>query len=123
MSCVTVRGECRYAAVIAFTALFFLFCGYFLNSHSIPVAWKWMNTVSTMKYPYEGLLMNEFNGDRVFSREPGLVLTGDDILRQLGISTEDDRKWWMVLYLLGWAVFYRVLFYLVLRFASKNKRK
>ncbi|KAF8696148.1 hypothetical protein HU200_037042 [Digitaria exilis] len=112
-----------YAAVIAFTALFFLFCGYFLSSHSIPVAWKWMNTVSTMKYPYEGLLMNEFNGGRVFSSQPGLVLTGDDILRQLGISTVDDRKWWMVLYLLGWAVFYRVLFYLVLRFASKNKRK
>ncbi|CAD6230145.1 unnamed protein product [Miscanthus lutarioriparius] len=114
-----------YAAVIAFTALFFLFCGYFLDSHSIPVAWKWMNTISTMKYPYEGLLMNEFNGDHVFASEPaiGLILTGNDILKQLGISVEENRKWWMVLYLLGWAVFYRVLFYLVLRFASKNKRK
>ncbi|OEL17800.1 ABC transporter G family member 1 [Dichanthelium oligosanthes] len=112
-----------YAAVIAFTALFFLFCGYFLNSHSIPVAWKWMNTISTMKYPYEGLLMNEFDGDRVFATGPPDTLTGDDILRLLGISTVEDRKWWMVLYLLGWAVFYRVLFYLVLRFASKNKRK
>ncbi|KAK3165205.1 hypothetical protein QOZ80_1AG0030250 [Eleusine coracana subsp. coracana] len=111
-----------YAAVIAFTALFFLFCGYFLNSHSIPVAWKWMNTVSTMKYPYEGLLMNEFRGTRVFSREP-ITLTGDDILQQLAISVKDNQKWWMVLYLLGWAVFYRILFYLVLRFASKNKRK
>ncbi|TVU35394.1 hypothetical protein EJB05_17281, partial [Eragrostis curvula] len=110
-----------YAAVIAFTALFFLFCGYFLNSHSIPVAWKWMNTVSTMKYPYEGLLMNEFRGGRLFSKDP--LLTGDTILQQLAISTEEDRKWWMVLYLLGWAVFYRILFYLVLRFASKNKRK
>jgi hypothetical protein len=111
--------------VIAFTALFFLFCGYFLDSHSIPVAWKWMNTVSTMKYPYEGLLMNEFDGDRVFASDPavGLTLTGNNILQQLGISVAEDRKWWMVLYLLGWAVFYRVLFYLVLRFASKNKRK
>ncbi|CAL4961854.1 unnamed protein product [Urochloa decumbens] len=112
-----------YAAVIAFTALFFLFCGYFLSSHSIPMAWKWMNWVSTMKYPYEGLLMNEFDGDRVFAAEKTFTLTGDDILRQLGISTEEGRKWRMVLYLLAWAVFYRVLFYLVLRFASKNKRK
>uniref|UniRef100_K3XPG2 ABC transporter G family member STR2 n=1 Tax=Setaria italica TaxID=4555 RepID=K3XPG2_SETIT len=111
-----------YAAVIAFTALFFLFCGYFLSSHSIPLAWKWMNTISTMKYPYEGLLMNEFDGGRVFATAP-ITLTGDDILQQLGISTVDGRKWWMVLYLLGWAVFYRVLFYLILRFASKNKRK
>ncbi|CAO2183132.1 unnamed protein product [Urochloa humidicola] len=112
-----------YAAVIAFTALFFLFCGYFLSSHSIPLAWKWMNWVSTMKYPYEGLLMNEFDGDRVFAKEPTFTLTGDDILRQLGISTVEGRKWRMVLYLLAWAVFYRILFYLVLRFASKNKRK
>ncbi|CAO2171166.1 unnamed protein product [Urochloa humidicola] len=112
-----------YAAVIAFTALFFLFCGYFLNSHNIPLGWKWMNWVSTMKYPYEGLLMNEFDGDRVFAKEDTFTLTGDAILRQLGISTEEGRKWRMVLYLLAWAVFYRVLFYLVLRFASKNKRK
>jgi hypothetical protein len=84
--------------VIAFTALFFLFCGYFLNSHSIPVAWKWMNTISTIKYPYEGLLMNEFRGDRVFSTDP-IKLTGDDILRRLAISVVEDRKRWMVLYL------------------------
>jgi hypothetical protein len=92
--------------VIAFTALFFLFCGYFLNSHSIPVAWKWMNTISTIKYPYEGLLMNEFRGDRVFSTDP-IKLTGDDILRRLAISVVEDRKRWMVLYL-------------VLRFASRG---
>ncbi|KAM3331795.1 hypothetical protein ACQJBY_027602 [Aegilops geniculata] len=110
-----------YAAVIAFTALFFLFCGYFVNSHSIPQGWKWMNTVSTMKYPYEGLLMNEFGGERDFSSNP--PLTGNAILENLTISMVKDRKWRMVLYLLGWAVFYRVLFYLVLRFASKNKRK
>ncbi|KAL6840514.1 hypothetical protein ACP4OV_030324 [Aristida adscensionis] len=114
-----------YAAVIAFTALFFLFCGYFVHSDSIPLGWKWMNTVSTMKYPYEGLLMNEFDGGHVFSSDPrtNTTLTGDDILRSLSISVVEDRKWWMVLYLLGWAVFYRVLFYLILRFASKNKRK
>ncbi|KAF7037271.1 hypothetical protein CFC21_047686 [Triticum aestivum] len=110
-----------YAAVIAFTALFFLFCGYFVDSHSIPQGWKWMNTVSTMKYPYEGLLMNEFGGTRNFSSNP--PLDGNAILENLTISVVKDRKWRMVLYLLGWAVFYRVLFYLVLRFASKNKRK
>ena len=32
-----------YAVVIAFTALFFLFCGYFLNSQDIPHFWRWMN--------------------------------------------------------------------------------
>nr|CAD1820845.1 unnamed protein product [Ananas comosus var. bracteatus] len=113
-----------YAAVIAFTALFFLFCGYFLSSHSIPRGWKWMNAVSTMKYPYEGLLMNEFQTNRTFAHDLiGRAVTGEDILRQMSISLNESDKWKMVLYLLGWAVFYRILFYLVLRFASNNQRK
>jgi hypothetical protein len=44
--------------------------------------------------------MNEFRGDRVFSTDP-IKLTGDDILRRLAISVVEDRKRWMVLYLLG----------------------
>ncbi|XP_073011642.1 ABC transporter G family member STR2-like [Typha latifolia] len=111
-----------YAAVIAFTALFFLFCGYFLSSHSIPLGWKWMNTISTMKYPYEGLLMNEFQTNHHFAHDPKPI-TGENILQQMSISLKEADKWKMVLYLMGWAVFYRILFYLVLRFASKNQRK
>ncbi|CAI9110559.1 OLC1v1010610C1 [Oldenlandia corymbosa var. corymbosa] len=59
-----------YAAVIAFSALFFLFCGYFLNSHDIPKGWKWMNYISTMTYPYEGLLMNEYQTNITFGLNP-----------------------------------------------------
>ncbi|KAG1361545.1 ABC transporter G family member 17 [Cocos nucifera] len=113
-----------YATVIALTALFFLFCGYFLNSDSIPRGWKWMNEISTMKYPYEGLLMNEFVKDYNFMTDPltGHTVTGEDILRQMSLKSKESAKWEMVLYLLGWAVFYRILFYLILRFASKNQR-
>lgn len=121
-----------YAAVIAFTALFFLFCGYFVNSHDIPAYWKWMNKISTMTYPYEGLLMNQYQTDATFGR--GFTpdgtpegkpynITGNDILSGLHISTNESDKWKKVLIMLGWAVLYRVLFYLVLRFASKNQRK
>ncbi|XXG49049.1 hypothetical protein AAC387_Pa02g3333 [Persea americana] len=112
-----------YAAVIAFTALFFLFCGYFLNSHDIPKYWKWMNYISTMKYPYEGLLMNQFQSTHIFMYDPkGKAVTGNMILQQMSISRDERDKWNMVIYLLGWAVFYRVLFYFVLRFFSKNQR-
>ncbi|KAK4437075.1 ABC transporter G family member 6 [Sesamum alatum] len=61
-----------YAAVIAFTALFFLFCGYFLDSHAIPGYWKWMHYISTMTYPYEGLLMNEFQRPEPFGNISGI---------------------------------------------------
>ncbi|WJZ91753.1 hypothetical protein VitviT2T_010798 [Vitis vinifera] len=112
-----------YAAVIAFTALFFLFCGYFLNGQDIPSYWKWMNKFSTMTYPYEGLLMNQYQTNDTFGVNPyGQNITGNDILNQLNVSTVEFDKWKKVFIMLGWAVLYRVLFYVVLRFASKNQR-
>ncbi|KAI3463986.1 hypothetical protein Pfo_020649 [Paulownia fortunei] len=106
-----------YAAVIAFTALFFLFCGYFLDSHAIPKYWKWMYYISTMTYPYEGLLMNEYQTSNTFGN-----ISGNKILESLGIGTDKNLKWHKVYAMLGWAVLYRVLFYIVLRFFSKNQR-
>ncbi|XP_027075610.2 ABC transporter G family member STR2-like [Coffea arabica] len=112
-----------YAAVIAFTALFFLFCGYFLNSHDIPKYWKWMNYISTMTYPYEGLLMNQYQTPISFGKNPiGQEVTGFGILNSLHIRTEESKKWEKVYFMLGWAVLYRILFYVVLRFFSKNQR-
>ncbi|XP_068657018.1 ABC transporter G family member STR2-like [Aristolochia californica] len=112
-----------FAAVIAFTALFFLFCGFFLNPHDIPHAWKWMNVISTMKYPYQGILMNQFQNNHTFGVDPnGNVVTGEIILKQLSVNLQKFKKWEMVFWMLGWAVLYRFLFYLVLRFASKNQR-
>ncbi|KAI3435126.1 ABC transporter domain-containing protein, partial [Psidium guajava] len=84
-----------YAAVIAFTALFFLFCGYFLNSHDIPRYWKWMNKISTMTYPYEGLLMNQYQtnapfGTSVTPEGRPHSITGNEILSGLRISTNES---------------------------------
>lgn len=106
-----------YAAVIAFTALFFLFCGYFLDNDAMPPYWKWMHYVSTMTYPYEGLLMNEYRTTKPFGGIPG-----DTILTSLGIDTGNNLKWQKVYVMVGWAVVYRLLFYVVLRFFSKNQR-
>ncbi|XP_059624756.1 ABC transporter G family member STR2-like [Cornus florida] len=112
-----------YAAVIAFTALFFLFCGYFLNSHDIPPYWKWMNWISTMTYPYEGLLMNQYQTFDSFGQNPnGEEVRGIDILAKLNIKTEESKKWEKVYIMLGWAILYRILFYIILRFGSKNQR-
>ncbi|ESW30321.1 hypothetical protein PHAVU_002G143300 [Phaseolus vulgaris] len=111
-----------YAMVIAFTALFFLFCGYFLNSHDIPRYWRWMNIISTMTYPYEGLLMNQYQCNDTFGYIDQVPIIGFQILDSLHIKTDGRRKRTVVLIMFGWAVLYRILFYLVLRFASKNQR-
>uniref|UniRef100_A0A7N0VEZ4 ABC transporter G family member STR2 n=1 Tax=Kalanchoe fedtschenkoi TaxID=63787 RepID=A0A7N0VEZ4_KALFE len=112
-----------YAAVIAFTALFFLFCGYFVTSNNIPPYWSWMHSFSTMTYPYEGLLMNQYQTEDPFGKDPnGVSVTGTDILNGFNISLEHKKMWENVLIMLGWAVAYRLLFYIVLRFFSKNQR-
>ncbi|KAL4582404.1 hypothetical protein LXL04_006952 [Taraxacum kok-saghyz] len=109
-----------YAAVIAFTALFFLFCGYFLNSHDIPKPWRWMNVISTMTYPYEGLLINEFQRDEVFGVNlGGGNVTGVDILQSLHIYHVKDPKWFkdsnpldrrhMKLYQQVWTYHFRIV--------------
>lgn len=112
-----------YAAVIAFTALFFLFCGFFVTSNDIPSYWGWMNKISTITYPFEGLLMNQFQTNEPFATDrSGNIVTGFDILDALHIKTAGWGKWEKVFILLGWAVFYRILFYIILRFFSKNQR-
>lgn len=84
-----------------------------------------MNKISTMTYPYEGLLMNQYQTNDVFGKtDDGSFVTGQGILASLNINNDigSNKKWENVAIMLGWAVFYRVLFYLVLRFASKNQR-
>lgn len=76
-----------------------------------------------MTYPYEGLLMNEYQREEVFGQTLiGTNVTGIDILQSLHIYHERDPKWDKIYMMLGWAVFYRILFYIILRFASKNQR-
>lgn len=113
-----------YAAVIAFTALFFLTCGYFLKRSDIPKYWIWLHFMSTLKYPYEALLLNQFSANSCYLTLPNeeCGLHGREILHDLSIN-EPNSKWYDLGILLGWGVVYRVLFYGVLRFGSKNQRK
>lgn len=129
-----------YAVVIATTALFFLTCGFFLKRTQIPPVWKWLHYISAIKYPFEALLINEFKhakqcytgqiselspgplGDvKRSSTVCGAGLEGKDVLNSMDIH--GGNIWIDIAILLAWGVLYRFLFYLVLRFYSKNERK
>lgn len=135
-----------YAVVIATTALFFLTCGFFLKQFQIPDYWRWLHYISAIKYPFEALLVNEFQGEKCYKGRPEdlspgplgdvkrsalhntttgpaakCALIGEDILYSMDIregSILND-----IVILLAWGVLYRFLFYVVLRFYSKNVRK
>jgi ABC-type multidrug transport system permease subunit len=135
-----------YAVVIATTALFFLTCGFFLKRTKIPIVWRWLHYISAIKYPFEALLVNEFKGSHCYNGtnnqlSPGPLgqieqsslyrelqlnsttcpLIGQDVLTTMDITM--DSIWVDVAILLAWGVLYRLFFYVVLRFYSKNERK
>lgn len=50
-----------YTIVVAILAYFLLFSGFFINRDRIPAYWIWFHYLSLVKYPYEGVLQNEFD--------------------------------------------------------------
>jgi Plant PDR ABC transporter associated len=50
------------------------------------------------------------------------LLEGEEILAYYGYDSPDD-KWYWIAVLIGMALFYRLLFYLFLRFLNKGMRK
>lgn len=58
-----------YTIVVAILAYFLLFSGFFINRDRIPPYWIWFHYMSLVKYPFEGVLQNEFeNPTKCFVR-------------------------------------------------------
>ncbi|CAM6105617.1 unnamed protein product [Calypogeia fissa] len=64
-----------YAVVVAALAYFLLLSGFFIERNRIPRYWIWLHYVSLIKYPYEAVLLNEFDG-----RSSACYETADQIL-------------------------------------------
>ncbi|XP_073044428.1 ABC transporter G family member 6-like [Primulina eburnea] len=67
-----------YTVVVAILAYFLLFSGFFISRDRIPPYWIWFHYASLVKYPYQGVLQNEFadpnkcfvRGIQVFDNSP-----------------------------------------------------
>lgn len=67
-----------YTIVVAILAYFLLFSGFFITRDRIPPYWIWFHYISLVKYPYEGVLQNEFEnptkcfvkGIQIFDNSP-----------------------------------------------------
>lgn len=86
-----------YTIVVAILAYFLLFSGFFINRDRIPSYWIWFHYISLVKYPYEAVLLNEFDnptkcfvrGIQMFENTPlGAVPTSmkEKLLKSLSSS-------------------------------------
>ncbi|KAL4579991.1 hypothetical protein LXL04_016163 [Taraxacum kok-saghyz] len=97
---------------------FFLFSGYFVSKQGMPKYWIFMHYISLFKYPFEGLLMNEFTGgaegkclEYLFGK---CLVKGEDVLKEQGGYGGED-KWKNFVIMICFILVYRFISYLILR--------
>ncbi|KAL3755669.1 hypothetical protein ACJRO7_002680 [Eucalyptus globulus] len=112
--------------VTAFLGAFFLFSGYFISKQSIPKYWLFMYFFSMYKYALDALLINEYSClvSRCliwYEENKTCMVTGRDVLQKRGLH--EGERWTNIYILIGFFMFYRVLWLLVLmRRVSRSKK-
>ncbi|PSS33024.1 ABC transporter G family member 8 like [Actinidia chinensis var. chinensis] len=105
---------------------FFLFSGYFISTDSMPKYWLFMHYLSMYKYALDALLINEYSCLVTkcliwFDENKTCMATGGDVLGKRGLH--EGQRWKNIYLLLGFFVFYRFLWLVVLiRRVSRSKK-
>ncbi|CAL9189301.1 unnamed protein product [Musa hybrid cultivar] len=107
---------------------FFLFSGYFIAKENMPEYWAFAHYLSPFKYGLDALLANEYgcHANRCFAwagQEMGgaCLVTGRDVLERRGLK--EGEGWANLQVLWGFFVFYRLLYWIVLRRRASASKK
>ncbi|KAG6554092.1 hypothetical protein Mapa_004007 [Marchantia paleacea] len=106
---------------------FFLFSGFFISKDKIPDYWIWMHYISLFKYPFDALLINEYENrlDTCFvpvDPTTGFCSwTGKQVLRDAGV--DHMQKWMDVGIMVGFVLAYRVLSYFLISWRLSRRRR
>ena len=98
-------------------SVMFLFSGFFIKTSRIPDWWKWLHYLSLFTYSFETMVINFISGGPIST----LTSTTDDLLKYY--SVDGISRWRGIGCLLGFAVFYRFCFYLILIRSYNGQRK
>ncbi|KAG6398515.1 hypothetical protein SASPL_139978 [Salvia splendens] len=109
------------SVISAVMGSFFLFSGYFISKNQLPRFWVFMHYISLFKYPFEGLLINEFSrsGRCLETMLDTCVVRGEDVLREEGYGDEGSR-WKNYVIMLCFILVYRFVAYLILRYKCSS---
>lgn len=97
-------------------SVMFLLSGFFIKKDNIPVWWQWLHYLSLFKYSYESMVINV-----LAHKMETPTSTNEELL--IMFSVNDISKWRGVGVLLGFSIFYRLIFYYVLMTKFNGRRK
>jgi ABC-type multidrug transport system permease subunit len=97
-------------------SVMFLLSGFFIKKANIPPWWIWLHYMSIFKYAYESLSINVL----AHKIETDTSTNSEILIR---FSLQDISRWQGIGVLLGWAIFYRMIFYYVLLKNFNGRRK
>ncbi|KAL3373799.1 hypothetical protein AABB24_005671 [Solanum stoloniferum] len=105
----------------------FLFSGYFITKETMPKFWTMLHYLSMYKYGLDALLINEYSclvaKCLIWYDEKNKVcmVSGSDVLDKRGLH--ERERWTNIYILIGFFVFYRLLWLIVLiRRVSRSKK-
>ncbi|KAI4383145.1 hypothetical protein MLD38_009020 [Melastoma candidum] len=112
--------------VTMFLGAFFLFSGYFISKGSIPRYWLPMHFLSMYKYALDAMIVNEYSclGTRCmiwYEEGKACMVTGREVMEKKGLMEGD--KWENVYVMVGFFLFYRLLWLVVLVRRVSRSRK
>ncbi|KAM3319908.1 ABC transporter G family member 8 [Capsicum chacoense] len=105
----------------------FLFSGYFISKETMPKFWTMLHYLSMYKYGLDALLINEYSClvDKCLiwydEKNKVCMVSGRDVLDKRGLHQR--QRWTNIYVLIGFFVFYRLLWLMVLiRRISRSKK-
>ncbi|GLJ09395.1 hypothetical protein SUGI_0108540 [Cryptomeria japonica] len=66
--------------------VFLVFGGYYVNSENTPVVFRWIPRISLIRWAFQALCMNEFNGLQFEKQHSFDLETGEQVLERLSFS-------------------------------------
>eukprot|EP00850_Spirogloea_muscicola_P021683 SM000258S09099 [mRNA] locus=s258:40817:44791:+ [translate_table: standard] len=66
--------------------VFIVFGGYYVNAENTPSFFRWIPSVSLIRWAFEGLCVNEFRGLKFDARQPTDAKTGEQVLERLSFG-------------------------------------
>jgi ATP-binding cassette subfamily G (WHITE) protein 2 len=107
--------------ILCICAMYYLLSGFFVQRTGIPWYWIWLHYLSSFKYPYELMLANEYGHLRKVWWFFGV--DSQRVLEYFDAGKVADHLWINYVAMVSFMIGYRVLFYLSLRFNTKNVRQ